>query len=60
MTLDFHPTKSNLLLVGSMDRTTYIVDTECTDVPVMESFNDHTRLIIVGGVSSELISGWSK
>lgn len=43
LSLDFHPIQRNLLLCGSMDQSSFVIDIELPDNPLIQKFNDHTK-----------------
>ena len=43
LSLDFHPINNDLLICGSMDRCSFIIDVAQPDNPLIQKFNDHTK-----------------
>lgn len=46
LAINFHPTKRNLLLGGSMDRTAFLLDLDRTDNTLVKKFQNHTKYVV--------------
>jgi COMPASS component SWD3 len=46
LSLDFHPIKENLLLCGSMDHTSFIINVDQPTNPLVQMFTDHTKYVV--------------